>query len=66
MGDLHLRSQVERLTIADSLFKTVWEEVRLGCAQDGILQIAVDCQAEVNRIVWALNERNNRGQDNDD
>lgn len=56
MSDLHLRSQVERLTIAENLLSGLWEEIRLGCVQDGLLQIAVYCQTDINRIVWKLNE----------
>lgn len=55
-GDIHLRSQVERLTIAETLMEGVWEEVRRGCVQDNILQIAVYCQVFANRIVSVLNE----------
>lgn len=57
MSELHLRSQIERLTIAETLLAGVWEEVRLGCVQDGALQLAVNCQIDINRIVWKLNEQ---------
>lgn len=63
MADLHLRSQAERFAIADSLLTGLWEEIRLGCAQDGILQVAVDCQVMINRIVWKLNEKLNNSNE---
>lgn len=61
MSDFHLRSQVERLTIVDTLLDGIWEEVQMGCIQDGILQIAVYAQTNCNRIVWKLNQINNGG-----
>lgn len=65
MADLHLRSQAERFAIADSLLTGLWEEIRLGCAQDGILQVAVDCQVMINRIVWKLNDIANSSEKED-
>ena len=58
-GDMELkkRSQVERLTIAFSLIDSVWEEMTNGIVEDDMLQIAVNMQTDVNRIVWALNRR---------
>lgn len=65
MSDLHLRSQVERLTIADTLLDSVWREFQCNCVQDDLLQLAVDIQVNINRIVWKLNEINNRRETND-
>lgn len=55
--ELKKRSQVERLTIAFSLIDSVWEEMTNGIVEDDMLQIAVNTQVDVNRIVWALNRR---------
>ena len=55
--ELKKRSQVERLTIAFSLIDSVWEEMTNGIVEDDMLQIAVNMQTDVNRIVWALNRR---------
>ncbi len=56
MADLSKRSQTERLTIAESLVSSVWEEFLNGSIDEENLQIAVDLQVNVNRIVWKLNE----------
>lgn len=55
--ELKKRSQVERLTIAFSLIDSVWEEMTNGTVEDDMIQIAVNTQVDVNRIVWALNRR---------
>lgn len=56
MSDLSKRSQIERLTIAESLVSSVWEEFLNGSIDEENLQIAVNLQVNVNRIVWKLNE----------
>ena len=63
MSDLHLRSQVERLTIVETLLDGLWKEFLSGCVQDGLLQIAVYIQTDINRIVWELNRRGNEKED---
>ena len=49
------RTQAERVVIAGMLLATIWDEVRNGNAEN-ILQDMVYIQADVNRIVWKLNE----------
>lgn len=49
------RTQAERVVIAGTLLATLWDEVRNGNAEN-ILQDMVYIQADVNRIVWKLNE----------
>lgn len=53
------RSQTERLTIAESLLASVWEEYINGNIDRSNLQLAVYCQTYINRIVWKLNALNN-------
>lgn len=62
MSEIHLRSQVERLNIAETLLRGIWEEVARDCVQDGALSAAVGCQLYINRIVWKLNEIANKSQ----
>ena len=57
---------LERLTIADSLISSVWEEMRKGHIESGIGQTAVNIQVNVNRIVWKLNELMNAHIDGGD
>ena len=57
MDAIQKRSQIERLMIAFTLIDSVWEEMANGTVEDDMLQIAVDTQVDVNRIVWALNRR---------
>lgn len=49
------RTQAERLSIVEALLTGVNEEIFKGKAED-ILQIAVNCQVEINRMVWKLNK----------
>ena len=58
------RSQAERLTIAESLVSSVWEEVADDNVENmpDVLQLAVNIQVDVNRIVWRLNQMNNEGK----
>ena len=58
------RSQAERLTIAESLVSSVWEEVVDDNVENipDVLQLAVNIQVDVNRIVWRLNQMNNEGR----
>lgn len=48
------RSQAERLAIVDSLLVEINSEINKGEVEN-ILQEAVYCQTEINRMVWALN-----------
>ena len=57
--NLTKRSQAERLAIANSLIASVWEEYLNGSIDRSNLQLAVNIQINVNRIVWKLNELNN-------
>ena len=54
--NLHKRPQMERLALAEVLLMSVWQEIQDGKIEGGLLQTAVHCQTEVNRIVWKLNE----------
>lgn len=56
------RSQVDRLTIASLLLASVWDEMINGNVDSDTLQIAVNCQISINRIVWMLNRRADNGQ----
>jgi hypothetical protein len=60
---LEKRSQVERVAIANALLASVWTEIMDGHTERGVLQEAVYAQTSVNRIVWKLNEINNKGQE---
>lgn len=53
------RNKVERMTIVNTLLTSIYEELLKGEADDidGLLQIAVYAQAEMNRIVFDLNQR---------
>lgn len=53
------RTQAERLSIVEALLVGVNEEIFKGKAED-ILQIAVNCRIEINRMVWKLNKELNR------
>lgn len=55
---LKKRRQVERLVIACGLLDSIWEEVANGKVEDNMLQLAVNAQTDINRIVWKLNELN--------
>lgn len=55
MNDIEKRTQVERLTIAESLLASLWEEFQKGSIEPGVTQLAVNCQVDINRIVWKLN-----------
>lgn len=61
--ELRIRSQQERLTIAEVLLSGVWDEVRFGKVEDGLLQTAVNAQIMCNRIVWKLNEQKEGSND---
>ena len=49
------RSQVERLAIAYTLIASIWDEMTAGKVEDNLLQLAVNAQIDINRIVWKLN-----------
>lgn len=55
------RSQAERLAIVESLLVGINSEVYEGKAER-ILQQAVNCQVEINRLVFVLNEIANGGE----
>lgn len=57
MDAIQKRSQIERLMIAFTLIDSVREEMANGTVEDDMLQIAVNTQVDVNRIVWALLNR---------
>ena len=52
-------SQAERLKMAEQLLDSVWEEIS-NEKVDGLamLQTAVFCQVQIDRIVWLLNKKN--------
>lgn len=56
------RTQLERLTIAESLLISVMSELTEGKAEN-VLSAAVNVQTEANRIVWKLNDM--RGKKNE-
>lgn len=55
---LKKRRQAERLAIAYGLLDSIWEEMANGKVEDNLLQLAVNAQTDINRIVWKLNELN--------
>lgn len=58
---LEKRSQNERLALANVLLDSVYEEMLNG-KDEGMLQLAVNIQVTVDRLVWLLNERMNKGE----
>ena len=56
MTNLHKRTQKERMFVAASLLSSVWEDFENGDIDTDILQVAVYCQIDINRIVWELNQ----------
>lgn len=54
------RNKVERMTIANTLLTSIYEELLNGETDDveGLLQIAVNGQVEMDRIVFELNQLN--------
>lgn len=58
------RTQSTTLSLMEILSEALWDEVRKGKAEDGILQQAVNVQIMVNRIVWQLNKL--RGEEQND
>lgn len=56
------RNKVERMIIVNTLLTSIYEELLNGEVDDidGLLQIAVYAQVEMNRIVFKLNQLNGR------
>ena len=54
MGTIEKRTQSERLAIIESLLVGINSEIYEGNAEP-ILQQAVNCQIEINRMVFKLN-----------
>ena len=54
------RNKVERMIIVTTLLTSIYEELLNGETDDieGLLQIAVNGQVEMNRIVFELNQLN--------
>ena len=54
------RNKVERMTIVNTLLTSIYEELLKDEVDDidGLLQIVVYAQVEMNRIVFDLNQRN--------
>lgn len=50
-----LLSQKNRIAEAEEHLNAVYEEVLNGYVDDDCMQIAVDCQITINRLVWKLN-----------
>ena len=63
MTELIKRSQLERLTIVESLLVSITEEFEVGVIDLNIMQTAVNCQIEINRIVWELNMQMEKDDD---
>ena len=57
------RTQKERLATVDALISGVYEEVLSEGFTEDILQIAVDVQIMVNRLVFLLNQRRDEVED---
>ena len=58
MGAIEKRTQAERLAIVESLLVGINSELFDGEAEDifDISQLAVNCQIEINRMVFKLNK----------
>ena len=52
-----------RLTIVESLLVSITEEFEVGVIDLNIMQTAVNCQIEINRIVWELNMQMEKDDD---
>lgn len=63
MTDINKRSQLERITIAESLLDSIWEEFCNDEIDTNILQTAVYCQVYIDRIVWKLNKARKEDKD---
>jgi len=61
--DLFNRSQMARLNIVEGLLDSIMEEFEVGAIDMNILQTAVNCQIEINRIVWELNMQMEKDDD---
>ena len=57
MDALKKRSQADRLSIAFILIDSIWWEMQNGKIDSDLLQLAVDTQVDINRIVWLLNKQ---------
>lgn len=55
------RKQIERLTVAYQLVSEVYEEVMKDKVEPDLLQTAAYIQMDVDRLVWKLNQMNNKG-----
>jgi hypothetical protein len=55
------RKQIERLTVAYQLVSEVYEEVMKDKVEPDLLQTAAYIQMDVDRLVWKLNQLNNKG-----
>jgi len=60
MGVIEKRTQAERLAIIESLLVGINSEIYEGKAEP-ILQQAVNCQIEINRMVFKLNKLEGHG-----
>lgn len=63
MTDLFNRSQMARLNIVEGLLVSIMEEFEVGVIDMNIMQTAVNCQIEINRIVWELNMQMEKDDD---
>ena len=61
MAELKKRTQAERMAIAETLLSSVWEEFERGIIDEEIMQVAVNAQVDIDRIVWKLNALNAEG-----
>ena len=63
MTDLFNRSQMARLNIVEGLLVSIMEDFEVGAIDMNIMQTAVNCQIEINRIVWELNMQMEKDDD---
>lgn len=61
MAELKKRTQAERMAIAETLLSSVWEEFERGIIDEDVMQVAVNAQVDIDRIVWKLNALNAEG-----
>ena len=63
MVDFKKYSQKDRMAFVNALLESVYENIMNREADPGILQDAVYAQIFINRIVFDLNEKQQKGED---
>lgn len=56
MKDIFNRSQMARMNIVEGILESILEEFEHGGKDMNIMQTAVNCQVDINRIVFILNK----------